>query len=182
MKHHRNNRGFTLVEILVVTAITVFITGILVANFARSRVDLNQTALLVTDAVREAQALALAGSTIGGTNRCGYGIHFLANGYLIYAGPNANPPTDCSTTDRNYNVGPDVKVREAFFSNNVIEVVLPAPDIFFEPPDPTTYIGGVNTPPTQTTIIIRRKGANCSGQSIDCRKINVTTSGLIQSQ
>jgi type II secretory pathway pseudopilin PulG len=138
-------RGFTLVEVLVVASITVFITGILVANFSRSRTDLNQTALTVIDAVREAQALTLAGSLVQGSHRCGFGIHFMADGYIIYAGPSA-ALTDCTAQDRNYNAGTDTIIRQALLTNNALEFAAPFTDIFFEPPDPTTYIGGFQSP------------------------------------
>jgi len=174
-----NQRGFTLVEILVVASITVFITGILVANFSRSRVDLNQTVLTVTDAIREAQALTLAGSVVKGTTRCGFGIHFMPGGYLIYAGPDA-ALTDCTSQDRNYNAGTDDIVRQALLSNNVLEIAPPLTDIFFEPPNPTTYIGGSSAPSAAADIVIRRKGAQCSQKTTpDCRTIHVSSAGIV---
>lgn len=177
-------KGFTLIEVLVVASITVMITGFLILNFSRSRVDLNQTALTVIDAVREAQLQALSGSLVRGTYRCGYGIHFDATGYLIYAGADTGDPlVDCTTQNRNF--VPDANhpiIRQALLTNNTIEIALPAPDIFFEPPNPTTYIGGSSAPGASTTVIIRRKGANCSSSSADCRRIYVTTSGQIQAK
>lgn len=172
-------RGFTLLEVLVVTAITVMIAGFLVANFSRSRVQLNQVAVMVQDAVREAQAQALSGSLIRGTYRCGYGVHFDATGYLLYAGPDS-ASVDCATQDRNYDAASDAIVRQALLPNNALEIVMPAPDIFFEPPDPTTFVGGVSTPGQSASLVIRQKGAPCP--SIDCRTIYVTTSGRIQLQ
>ncbi len=179
-------RGFTLVEVLVVAAITVFITGLLVANFSRTRVDLNQTRLLVQDAIREAQSRALSGAlyaTSGSgpsasTYRCGYGVHFVVNGYIVYAGPDS-AVADCSTQDRNYNAGSDDVVRQGYFSNSTLEIVLPVQDIFFEPPNPTTYIGGSSAAAPEN-INIHRIGAQCP--SADCRTINVSTSGLITTQ
>ena len=170
-------RGFTLIEVLVVAAITVMITGFLITNFSRSRVDLNQVALTTVDAIREAQSQALSGSLLRGTYRCGYGIHFDATSYVLYAGPDS-ATVDCAAADRNYNAGTNAVVRQAFLPNNVLEFVLPIPDIFFEPPNPTTYIGGSNTAGTFTTIDIRRKDAQCP--SADCRSIVVSTSGRIQ--
>lgn len=172
-------KGFTLIEILVVMSITVMITGFLVVNFSRLRVDLNQTASMVQDAIREAQSQALAGALLRGTYRCGYGIHFDTAGYMIYAGPDSST-VDCATDDRTYNAGTDVSVRQALLPSNVLEIILPAPDIFFEPPNPTTYINGVSAPGTSATISIHRKGSACP--SSDCRSIYVSTSGRIQAQ
>lgn len=189
-------KGFTLIEILVVMGITVLLTGFMIQNFSRSRTDLNQTRLLVQDAIREAQSLALSGSVFAGPSgggratpsfyRCGYGAHFDAGSYTVYAGPDSNS-VDCSTQDRGYNPGTDQVVRTALFSNNTIEILLPAPDIFFEPPDPVTYVctsspcgDAQRFAGLSADIKIRRKGAACP--SDDCRIIHVTTSGLITSQ
>lgn len=167
-------KGFTLIEVLVVMAITVMMTGLLVTNFSRSRVDLNQTRLLVQDAIREAQSLALSGSLYQGTYRCGYGIHFAAGTYTIFAAPNAES-VDCTTLDRRL-TGEDEVVRVGLISNPTVELVLPIPDIFFEPPQPTTYIDN-SSAVRSLDISIRRGGAACP--SSDCRQINVSTSGLI---
>jgi prepilin-type N-terminal cleavage/methylation domain-containing protein len=170
--------GFTLIEVLVVAAITVMISGFLISNFSRSRVDLNQVLLTSLDAVREAQSQALSGALLKGAYRCGYGIHFIQTGYTIYAGPDS-AAVDCTTQDRNFD-GSDTVVRQALLPSNILEFVMPIPDIFFEPPDPTTYIGGTSTPGSSTTVRIHRKGAPCPGP--DCRTIYVSTSGRIQSQ
>lgn len=173
-------KGFTLIEVLVVASITVVITGLLIQNFSRSRVDLNQTTLIIVDAIRDAQSQALAGALFTGKYRCGYGIHFNASDYIIYAGPDVDAEgIDCSTQDPDYNVGIDSIVRQGIISNSSLELVA-TEDIFFEPPDPTTYIGGVSTPGRVTLINIRRKDASCP--SSDCRTISVTTSGRIQTQ
>jgi prepilin-type N-terminal cleavage/methylation domain-containing protein len=172
-------RGFTLVEVLIVASITILITGALVTNFSRSRVDLNQVVIVLLDAVREAQASALSGSLVRGTYRCGYGIHFTADGFIIYAGPDSGL-LDCSAQNRNYELGTDSVVRTAVLPNNALEIVLPAPDIFFEPPNPITYIGNSSAPGASANINVRRKGGQCP--SSDCRTIHVTTSGQIQAQ
>jgi prepilin-type N-terminal cleavage/methylation domain-containing protein len=172
-------KGFTLIEVLVVSAITVLITGFLVANFSRTRVDLNQTTLLVQDAIRSAQSMALSGALYGrpGTYRCGYGIHFVANGYILYAGPDSGS-VDCTAHARTYTAGIDDIVQQSLFSNISLEIASPLPDIFFEPPNPTTYIDGSSAAGSSATINVRRKGTNCP--SVDCRTIHVTTSGKIQ--
>lgn len=172
-------KGFTLIEVLVVSAITVLITGFLVSNFSRTRVDLNQTTLLVQDAIRSAQSMALSGALFGrpGTYRCGYGIHFVSDGYIVYAAPDASS-IDCTTQDYMYTSGTDEIVQQSIFSNATIEIVQPLPDIFFEPPNPTTYINGSSAVGGSADIYIRRKGSSCP--SVDCRTIHVTTSGQIQ--
>lgn len=174
-----STKGFTLIEVLVVASITVMISGFLISNFSRARVDLNQVLLTMQDAVREAQAQALSGSVLNGTSRCGYGVHFNASDYIIYAGPDSSV-VDCSVQDRNYNGGIDTIVRQAVLANNVLEFILPIPDIFFEPPNPTTYIGGSNAAGVSATATVHRKGSVCPGP--DCRSVTVNTAGRIQAQ
>ena len=185
-------KGFTLVEMLVVISIILVMTSLLLGKFAQSRVDLNQWRLQVLDAVRESQALALSGAKFNNAYRCGYGIHFVSNGFVIYAGPDASL-VDCSNDSlhhREYNAGTDEVVRSVTFSNTQVEIALPAPDIFFQPPDPTTYIC-VNSPAVacgvadqqagvSVDIGIRTRGAVCPSE--DCRIIHATTSGLITTQ
>ncbi|HTP56805.1 MAG TPA: type II secretion system protein [Candidatus Paceibacterota bacterium] len=173
-------KGFTLIEVLVVAAITVMLTGFLIASFSRSRLDMNQVAAMMTDAIREAQADALSGSLVRGTFRCGYGVHFDAGGYTIFAGPDASQPgVDCSA-GRTYAGQGISAVSSALLPDPTLEIIQPVPDIFFEPPDPTTYIGGSSAPGTAVTINVHVKGAACPGT--DCRSIHVSTSGLIELQ
>ncbi len=172
-------KGFTIIELLVVIAIIGILATLMLLNFSRSRVDLNQVANMVRDAVREAQSDALSGALVHGTYRCGYGIHFEADHFTIFAGPDATQPgVDCTTglVLSSQDVTP--VVRTGFLENNSLEIVLPAPDIFFEPPNPTTYIAGDASPGKSADINIRVKNAACP--STDCRTIHVTTAGLIQ--
>lgn len=173
-------KGFTLIEVLVVASITVIMAGLLIANFSRTRVDMNQTTLIVKDAIREAQSLALAGAVFGAgaggaPSQCGYGIHFESDGYTIYAGPLSDPSV---CVPDNYGFGKNGGVvRRALISNSVLEIVMPAPDIFFEPPDPKTYF--IGSAGKTITVTIRRKGTTVC-PSADCRQINVNTAGQIQ--
>jgi prepilin-type N-terminal cleavage/methylation domain-containing protein len=174
-------KGFTLVEVMVVTAITVILSGLLVANFSRTAVDLQSSAIGVQDALREAQSLALAGAYTGGSYRCGYGVHFESDGYLIYAGAKADE-LPCSGEDRNYNLGGgpsgDVAVRTVALANPALVIDPPSGDIFFEPPDPTTYVGGSTA--TTATIRIHKRDAPCPGA--DCRVLTVSPAGRIQQE
>ena len=111
----------------------------------------------------------------GASSQCGYGIHFGSDGYTIYAGP----LSDASVcVPDNYGFGKNGGiVRRGLLSNSVLELVLPQPDIFFEPPDPKTYF--IGSAGRTTTVTIRRKGTTVC-PSADCRQINVNTAGQIQ--
>jgi prepilin-type N-terminal cleavage/methylation domain-containing protein len=176
-------KGFTLIEVLVVMGITVIMTGLLMQNFSRLRTDLGQERLSVQNAIREAQSLALSGVQYNNAYRCGYGIHFDATSYTVYAGPDAQS-TDCTTLNRKHDSGLAVDVRTGFISSNVVEIA-PVGDIFFEPPNPTTYLCDAttcaSTPGASSVVRVQRKGATCSGTTptADCRSITVSSSGSI---
>lgn len=169
------SKGFTLIEVLVVMGITVLMTSLLVANFSRTRMDLNQATITVKDAIRTAQSMALSGSSWNQTSRCGYGIHFSASQYIVYAGP-VSDGTACASGNYRYNMNGGI-VSQGLISNSVLEISTTVTDIFFEPPNPKTYFDG-NAAKAEVTILVRRKSSACP--SADCRQINVTTSGQIQ--
>lgn len=169
----KGSKGFTIVEVIVVAAIIIVVTGFLITDFSRTKLDLNVAATASLDALREAQADAQAGRIFQGAYRCGYGIHFEATSYIIYAGPNSSL-VNCATDNRNYNAGTDLIVRQQLLQNLNLEYV-PSVDVFFEPPNPTTYIGGSSAAGVSTTISLRIKGATCP--SANCKTIYVETSG-----
>src|SRR3989344_5648256 len=114
------NKGFTLIEILVVASITGIISTLMLLNFQRTRVDLND-------------------SGSGLKIRCGYGVHYVnPTSYSIYAGPDASS-ADCSSFDRNLDDG-DATVATKVFGNQKVEFKAVFNDIFWEPPHPYTYI------------------------------------------
>ena len=162
------NKGFTIIELTVVTSIIVIVTAFLVTDFSRSKIDLNEAALTSLDAVREAQTDAQSGIIFKGKYRCGYGIHFDTTSYTIYAGPDAKS-VNCLVQDRNYNPGVDEVVRQETLKNIKLTYT-PSVDVFFEPPNPTTYLGGSSAAGVSTLIPICLNGT-------DCQKIYVSTSG-----
>lgn len=94
-------RGFTLVEMIVVLAIIVIITTIAMlgqSSFNRSMV-LTDIAYTIAFSVREAQSLGISSRAFGGTQDAGYGIHF-TNGtptsYKLFADINPAAPGDTS--------------------------------------------------------------------------------------
>ena len=56
----KNSLGFTLIEVLVVAAITGVITTLMTLSFHRSRVDLNESKSVLIADLRAAQQKALA--------------------------------------------------------------------------------------------------------------------------
>lgn len=176
-----NTFGFTLVEVLVVAAITGFISTFMLINFQRSRVDLTLTTNEVIGVLRGVQTKALASvrydSGAGQKIRCGYGIHYISPiSFSVYVGPNASSTT-CSALNRNYD-GADTVISTKVFTESRVEFKSPFNDIFFEPPDPKTYLNNnssLSLPPQAITV--GKIGGICPN---DCKTINVYTSGKIE--
>ena len=176
------NQGFTLIEILVVAAVTGIITSFMIINFQRTRLDLNESASEFIGAVRAARSKANASAKLddnlgsGFVIRCGYGIHYEGPiSYSTYVGPDATL-NDCSAQNRNFGVN-DVRVLPIKkFAESRVEFKGAFSDIFFEPPFSTTYIDNSSANNT-IPITIGKIGGVCPQE---CKTINVSTSGTIQ--
>ncbi|OGN11067.1 MAG: hypothetical protein A3C69_00040 [Candidatus Yanofskybacteria bacterium RIFCSPHIGHO2_02_FULL_43_12] len=173
------NKGFTLIEILVVASITGIISTLMLLNFQRTRVDLNESGSVFIADLRSAQSKALAStkydSGSGLKIRCGYGVHYVnPTSYSIYAGPDASS-ADCSSFDRNLDDG-DATVATKVFGNEKVVFKAVFNDIFWEPPHPYTYINNASAS-ASINITIGKIGGTCPQ---DCKIINVSTSGKIE--
>lgn len=175
------SKGFTLVEVAVVAAITGIITSFMLFNFQRSRIDLSLSANEFVENLRSAQSRAFAStrynSGTGPKIRCGYGIRYIdASSYAMYVGPDSSS-VSCGTQNRNYD-GADTTVFTRVFTDSKVEFKSAFIDIFFEPPDPKTYLNNDSSlalPPL--TITIGKVGGTCPD---DCKNIYVYTSGKIE--
>lgn len=184
-----SERGFTLVEVMIVAAITGMITTFLLLNFSNTRRNLESVTNQVMGHIRKVQAMATSSKQYAGTYRCGYGIvPSSATRYNIYAGPVSS--ASCVTENRNYDGSDTIDSVEfpAFVLPDAnIEFKEQSPgvyfsNIFFEPPDPKTYINNtalLSTAPARITIGL--KGKDCSNPK-DCRAICIFTSGAIDVQ
>ncbi len=174
-----SDNGFTLIEILVVAAITGVISTFMLLSFERTRVDLNQSSNVVIADLRATQSKALAStkydSGSGLKIRCGYGVHYInLTSYSIYAGPDASS-NNCPSLNRNLD-GTDTTVTTKNFGDAKVEFKDTFSDIFWEPPYPYTYINNSSISAT-INITIGKKGGVCPQ---DCKTINVSTSGKIE--
>ena len=175
-----NQAGFTLIEMLVVAAIIAFMSTALIENFSRTRIDLLQSTNLVTAAIRSAQSSAISSTQYGGYNPCGYGFHYIdPTHFAVYVGPDS-ATTDCTAINRNYQPGEDSLLANQVFQDSRVQFIAPFDDIYFEPPDPKTYLNNnatLNQAPI--TISIGQIGTTCPA---NCKTIYVYPSGNVETQ
>ena len=135
-------------------AILALLSGFLVLNFRASGTSANarlQTAYVVIADIRDAQARAIAGTQYEGSSVCGYGVHYSdPMQYVLFA---RLKTASCPSVPQTYQPG-DAIVATKKLVNTRMSISTPFSDIYFELPDPKTYIGGNNGAGLSTTISI----------------------------
>lgn len=179
------NKGFTLIEMIVVVSIIIIIStvGISIFREQRSRVDLILSAEKIANDLKKARNLAMISSKYdmgsGLEVPCGYGISFDVgneNSYILFAGNNSDTG-DCGTTDKTYNPTPaaedDKEVENINLPSKVIISNSADFNVFFEPPHPATTIAPIDP----LVITVQIKGRNCPEH---CRNVTIASSGKIE--
>ena len=185
-------QGFSLIELLIIMAITVLVGTTFVLNFRAASTNAaarHQLSSVMIADIRNAQSLAVSGGKVNNPssgreeNPCGYGLHYVNSAaYYIYAGM---PTGSCSGANRNFQDGTDIIVETRTIGNPNMILSGSAPggvfyDVFFEPPDPKVYLNNdanLSTAPTATDIYVVRLGQVCPGG--DCTIVSVHKSGAI---
>lgn len=171
------SKGFTLIEILVVLATIIIITGIVIFNIGNERQNsaLLRSAQKLSLDLRRAQSFALSSKTYKTSGvPCGWGIHFSGVGstnYIIFA--DLASAVNCSDRDfiRAGNGSEDFETANLESGISINSLSGNLSDVVFTPPDPT-----VNFTPGQTSaniVLINKNGAT--------RTINVNKTGFISS-
>ena len=140
MKYFESQKGFSLVEMMVVVVIIGILATVMILNFrgSGSQMALRQVTQQVMSDIRRAQSLAIASTQFEGEMKCGFGIYYVdSTTYAIYTGDTVG---DCDTENRNFELGIDQTYRGLTMADRQIVFRQSFPDIFFEPPDPKTYI------------------------------------------
>lgn len=186
-KHSQS--GFTLVESLVVIAITVLIVGIGFLSYrnVQNRQRVVESAQLLTQAVRRAQGMALEAQSYNGIVPNGYGIYFSADSssHVLFADCDNDGIYEASDTC----AGAPEKIDEVSLERGVKITDLcnkttcygttRSFHVLFKPPHPETvltYTEGLNPPGTfgdEVSIIIG------SRDGIFSQRITVFRSGLV---
>lgn len=176
------SKGFSIIELLVISAIIATFSVVLILNFkpsSTSKTARVQTASVILSDIRRAQSMSLSGSRYQGNLVCGYGVHYInQTSYLIYAKAIPISGACSSMTTRNYQIG-DLIAETKNLVNYSMEMRSPFLDIFFEPPDPKTYLNNIfSLAASPQIILIQLKGQSvCTQQS--CTQVTIYSSGQI---
>jgi len=170
-----NNRGFTLVEVVVVSSVlaflmsTIWLSGSLRESDFTVMINQEKLRLLIT----RAKSMTLSGIVPAGGDTCGYGVRIEQNRAFIFLDRGR-----CGINNsRRYEGGEEVSgavnsiiLREGVnFSTSLGDSV----DIVFIPPDPDTVINGSEAISGVSIQI------NLSPPSEIRRRITVNNQGLI---
>lgn len=171
--------AFTLVELLIVMFIMGLLSVIAIANYkdGKKQYQLNLDAQKLISQIRKAQNMSMSGSNVE-SGYCGYGINLDQSNpesYIIFKETHAN----CSNFL--YNSSQD-EVVETLKLSEVVKIESLSKDgssknsldIFFEPPDPKTYINNDNTN-SLGTVVLKIKG------EAQTKTITINEEGSIES-
>lgn len=171
-------KGFTLIELMVVVSIMTLLSVSVLANYreGQKKYALAQAAQKLTSDLRKAQNMAISGTGIYG-QYCGYGITIDASSapysYNLYADFSA----DCSLSDNRYSAGDTIVSTMTLPQGIKIDSTTPSPvDIFFKPPEPTTFINGSSLGMSGTVTL------RAEGTVLPAKMIIFNTFGLIQTE
>ena len=167
------NKGFTVVEMLVILSIIGIITGIVIFDVGSQRRNLAllRSAQNLSLNLRRVENFALSSKTFRTSGvPCGWGVHFNGAGstnYIIFADKAVN--ADCS--DRDFaraadgsedleNINIDLQITFSSLSGGLSDVIFspPEPSVVFAPNQTTATIVLVNKSGATKTIIINKTG------------------------
>ncbi len=161
-------------------ALVAFMSVVLISKFSRSRIHVQEALALLSSQIRIAQTEAVSSAKRNNYIPCGYGVHYIdATHFTLYAGPNA-ATTTCQSINRNYQALEDTLISTPRFQDSQVQFKSSFADVFFEPPDPKTYIdnnASLNQGPVIITIGVA--GTACP---TDCKSLYIYPSGKIDVQ
>jgi len=142
-----NNRGFTLIEVVVVSSVLVFLMSTIWLSGSLRESDfavmINQEKLRLL--ITRAKSMTLSGIVPAGGDTCGHGVRIERNRAFIFLDRGRCGINNSRRYDRGEKVPGTVNsiiLREGVsFSTSLGEGV----DIIFIPPDPDTVINGSDT-------------------------------------
>lgn len=178
-------RGFSLIELLVVTGIFAVITGVVLANNAQfnSSVLLGNAGYDIALSVRQAQVYGLSTQSYSGDFQLGYGVHFQGSTqYVLFADRNNDKRYDIEEDEvvQQYTLGRGHTIlRFCGVKSDSTEECSDGPaalthlDIGFLRPNPDATVTGDSPTPYSTAKIVIQSRAE------ETRTITIQSTGQI---
>lgn len=147
----RTNRGFSLIELLVVIGILVVVTSLTLTNNSRfgGSVLLQNLAYDIALSVRQAQVYGISVYSFGASNySVGYGMHFDISSpttYVLFADVDKNGIYDQGELVEATNIGRGYKIKSLCATRGINEQCLNTMDILFKRPEPDAHITARNS-------------------------------------
>ena len=160
-----HNKGFTLIEVLVVLTLLSFLTSILIlySRGGEGQILLfREQSKLISDILR---AKSLAIQTFQTQEKvCGYGVHFEMapyNNYVIFRElKGADPDNPCGANNRRYDAGEEFEPVTNLEDYGMKLDQSTIGDVFFQPPDPKIYFDSLLAVGEARIILISADGAS----------------------
>ena len=168
--------GFTIIELLAVTAIMVVITTLVLSNNNKfnGTVLLQNVAYDIALSIREAQVYGISVQNFKGSFNAPYGMHFQVNGdstslYVLFA--------DAVTTNGTYDAGELVQSTTLSGNYRIYDLCVTPPsaaeicglttlDITFVRPEPDAYIRSSATVGLNSSARIRVRSSSGAARDI----------------
>ncbi len=181
------NKGFTIVEVLVVATIIIIFSLILISNFPQFRVQfsLSRAAYKFGQDIRKTQADALASKPYRDENGVqqpieGYGLYVGLDDpgqkkYILYADA---PPGNQRYGAEDYVLETvDISLNEpGVIMQDIINSIGNSVSINFIPPNPTTNIGGASGQQTDRVDIIFAE----ENDPLKTKTVSIYSTGLVE--
>jgi prepilin-type N-terminal cleavage/methylation domain-containing protein len=158
-----NNRGFTLVEMVVTVAIFAIISTVVIARNASfdNEVLLNNLAYDIALSIRQAQQFGINVRVTQGQFDAPYGIHFNrgTNTYMMFVDKNSNNAYDGQSSGELlevYTLGRGATVN-ALCDIEKDSCALSALDVVFHRPEPDAILNNGSLPRARVEILSGRK-------------------------
>lgn len=184
MKKFLNNKGFTLIELVTITTITILLTSMFLANYrgGQKSLALTRSTHKLSQDIRTAKEMAMVGKYFYGSFPArGYGIYLVqnSNSYILFADCNSNGIYDAGLLDCpdcsggsciNNVISEKVQDLALEVGIRISNISPPSPlNITFFPPDPTVTI----TPAANSAVIT----LTLDGRT---KRVTINSVGLIE--